>query len=263
MTQAEACKQSVPLRMDMPSPIGIVQRYSQLTKIPIIESYDIDTHMYSIILGCMSVSVVVTTTKQAAKAEACQKLIEQGGDILQIGTAARKSWKEIYESMPGVDYLKYSRATVLQGCRIHINDPSFFNMDMKVVSFDSEGRPLRLAQLCCSMTDVYMFDLPLYYNQVRRVLTNPRIKKIVCDRKSEEVSFGIEIHNYIDVQDGQDRKSLAKLIEAHTGVAVKKNRVIHMNGWKSNLTKDQIDYAAADALWTLLVANHQNATGVQ
>ena len=160
------------------------------------------------------------------------------------------------------DYLAYSRDTVLRDCRIRYNDPSFFDMDLKVVSFDSEGRPLRLAQFC-SGKDVYLFDLPTYYHEVRRVLEDPDVKKILCDARSEEASFGIAIHNYTDIQAGSpERKSLAKLVEAHTGVTVKKNRLIHMHGWKHERrwTKDQLDYAAADVLWTLAVyANHQNA----
>ena len=241
--------------------LGIVQRYSQLKKIPVNESYDNESHVYSVTVGDMHVSVIAET-KQLAKADAFRKLLELNADILRVGASAKQSWKERFAAMPGIDYLAYSRDTVLRDCRIRYNDPSFFDMDLKVVSFDSEGRPLRLAQFC-SGKDVYLFDLPTYYHEVRRVLEDPDVKKILCDARSEEASFGIVIHNYTDIQAGSpERKSLAKLVEAHTGVTVKKNRLIHMHGWKHErrLTKDQLDYAAADVLWTLAVyANHQNA----
>jgi hypothetical protein len=236
-------------------PRFIVQRYAQLKNAAIHESFDNDSRVYSITLdegegaSPLTVSVQTETTKQDAKLTACIKLLEICPRIKIVGTSVRKSIREIYESKPGTDYVEYSRQTVLKNCNIHFNNTAFFKMNHDVVSFDSEGRPLRLAQFCCNMTDVYLFDLPKYYDDVVQILTDPHIKKIVCDLRSEESSLGIVIQNYIDIQ-GTNQRSLTSLIEVVDQVQLKKNRMIHVIGWNHTLTKNQVDYAAADALWT-------------
>ena len=152
-------------------PRFIVQRYCQLQHVPMQESFNNDTRMFTITLGDTTVSVRTDSTKQAAKTAACEKMLEVIPAIRKIGLSPRTS-------TPGIDYVAYSRDTILRGARMHLNDLSFFDMDHKVVSFDSEGRPLRLAQFCCNKTDVYLFDLPQYYDDVIRVLTNPNIKRL-------------------------------------------------------------------------------------
>jgi 3'-5' exonuclease len=246
----------------MVDPRFIVQRYAQLKKLPIGEQFDNDTHVYTIQLGDYIESVETHTTKQAAKTEACRILIDKFPHIEVIGTAPRPSMDDLHAMQPGEDYIAYSRATVLQKCRIHYNDESFFEQQFDTVAFDSEGRPLRLAQFCCDDENVYIFDLPKYTQQVKGILTNPAIKKIVCDIRSEELSFGVEITNYLDIQDmkSEQKKSLVACIQQQCGVTLKKNKRIHIHGWdhnNSHLSRDCVDYAAADALWTYLCGNHE------
>lgn len=236
-------------------PRVIVQRYAQLKQIRIEEFFNIYSNVYSITLHesdePIKLTIETATTKQDAKVAACATLLESYPRIREIGTSERKSIREIYLSKPGIDYIEYSRQTVLQNIRIHWNDESFFENDhiYDIVSFDSEGRPLRLVQFCCNMTDVYLFELPRYQAEVIRLMENNHIKKIVCDIRSEESSLGITIHNYVDIQP-DSKKSLTSLIEDITHVKLKKNKTMHIIGWNGRLTKNQIDYAAADALWT-------------
>jgi len=158
-----------------------------------------------------------------------------------------------YNSKPGIDYLKYSRENILPKTKIHINNPDFFNQSHKILSFDSEGsNPPCLAQLSSDPENVYLFYLPQFKDQVANILQDPNITKIVCDIKAEEKSFNQKIINYVDIQ-GTNRKSLVNCIKDKFNVQLKKDARIHFKGWIQPFTQDQIDYAAADAIWTLLL----------
>lgn len=149
------------------------------------------------------------------------------------------------------DYINESRNTVIAGANIHINDTKIFEKKLDIVAFDTEGQyPPTTAQLCSDPKHVYIFDLSKHMDQVKGVLADRSVKKIVCDINAEQAQVG-PICNYYDIQEGQ-KKSLVKIIEDTFGLCMYKNKRIHFDGWRFPLSDDQIDYAAADALWTYL-----------
>lgn len=240
---------------------GIINRYSQITKLPITERYQKEfltpngsVSRYSIIIGDLQATgyAPTTTKKKDLRHIACQAFV----DTHDIKSQVPPSYKEIFEAKPGIDYLTYSRDTILKDVHVHINDTAFFEQKHAMLAFDSEGaNPPVLAQFCSDPTHVYLFWLPDYFEQVTSILKDPYITKIVCDGAAEEKFFKFPLLNTIDIQ-GPERKSLITCIKDKFNVELKKNKHIHMQGWHVPFTQDQIDYAAADAIWTLKINNY-------
>ncbi len=238
--------------------ISKVSSYAHQNKLKIHENYKIDYFTsngifqnYSIKIGSKEINIQKDQNiiKKDVRFYAYKEFYEKY-EYLFIKPKIPKVYNT---TKPGIDYLKYSRDSILTETTIHINNIEFFNMSFNLVSFDSEGsNPPCLVQFCFEPTNVYLFYLPQFKYQVSNILQNPNITKIVCDVKSEEKSFKTNIINYIDIQ-GKERKSLVTCIKDKYNIELKKNKRIHFKGWKQPFTQDQIDYAAADAIWTLLV----------
>jgi hypothetical protein len=240
---------------------NIVNRYSQVSKHPITEKYQKEyftpegvLSRYTIQIGYLQATgyAPITTNKKDMRHIACQVFV----DTYDIKSQVPPSYREIFEAKPGIDYLTYSRDSVLKETQIHINDFAFFEQKHAIVAFDSEGAdPPVLAQFCSDPAHVYLFYLPDYKEQVAAILQDPDTVKIVCDGAAEEKFFKFPLINTIDIQ-GPERKSLVTCIKDKFDVELKKNKHIHMRGWHVPFTEDQIDYAAADAIWTLKI--HSN-----
>lgn len=152
------------------------------------------------------------------------------------------------------NYLDTSRKVVMVGATIHYNNTEIFKTKPDVVAFDSEGQnPPTIVQLCACPTDVYILEYDKHSEMIKELLVDSSVKKIVCDLKAETMQLG-HICNAVDIQ-GHDKKSLVKIINEFFGIPMYKDKKIHYSGWKLPLSKNQIEYAAADALWTYLCYN--------
>lgn len=149
------------------------------------------------------------------------------------------------------EYIEASRNSVLCGANIHINDTRFFEKRLGVIALDTEGQdPPTIVQLCADERHVYIFDFDKHVEPLRELLGDPSVRKVVCDLRAEESQLG-PIANAADIQDSR-RLSLVKTVGEMFGVHMYKDKRIHFRGWRAPLSDDQIDYAAADALWTYL-----------
>jgi ribonuclease D len=132
-----------------------------------------------------------------------------------------------------------------------MNDTRFFEKKLDVIAFDTEGqKPPTIAQLCADPKHVYIFELDKHMEAVKKLLADGSVKKIVCDLAAEQAQMGL-IANAFDLQDSK-KKSLVTIIHEKFGISMYKNKRIHFKGWNLPLSDDQIDYAAADAIWTYL-----------
>ena len=244
------------------NPIGIVSAYAFKHKLKVHEHHRCEYftpqgvfQTFSISIGNDSINIQknVDLPKKEVRCQAYKEFYETYKPIFEKPktiSVPKLSLKEQYESKPGLDYLQYSRDTVLQDVTVHVNLPEFFSMYHTMLSFDSEGgKPPCLAQFCSDPTTVYLFYLPQFMKEVCDILQDSNIAKIVCDKSAEEKSFGVSICNYVDIQGG-NRKSLVTCIKEKFDVELKKDKRLHMNGWHQPFTKNQIDYAVADAIWT-------------
>jgi len=222
---------------------NLIHTYSQIFKLRIDESFK--DMIYTIKVGNFKIEYEadssITNIKEI-KLNAQQLFIDKYKDIME---------KDIHNFRAGVDYIKYSKEHILTDCKIHYNNDEFFetHKDCTLIAFDSEGnKPVSLAQICVDLNNVYLFDLPQYYDQIKEILINPNIKKIICDVYAEQRVFNIFIKNVYDIQ-GNDRKSLVTCIHEVFNIKLKKTKSVHITGWKTPLSQKHIDYAVADVLW--------------
>jgi hypothetical protein len=233
---------------------GIINRYSQIVNQPIIEKmdefHDNDyddynyTRYYKLSIGELSITNVkrfteynmsdTDLTKKELKKIAVKKFLIKYYDVI------KNTHKKI---ITGTDYLLYSRQTILNK-----SIRSYFNHKIltkpKIITIDSEGQPIKLAQIATNDTTVYLLT---DFEYVKTLLQDPDIKKIVCDVEAEERVFGCKIINYHDIQ-GEERKSLTRCINEKYNINLVKDKRIHFNNWDI-LSEDHIDYAIADVIW--------------
>lgn len=224
---------------------GVIQHYSKVFRIPIIESYK--NNIYSINIGQYKDEIQITSNDfRNIKQQAYKEFFNKHG--VSISNELIKYKNDAF------DYIKYSQDTILQNCTIHMNDETFFDFTKTytgILSFDSEGnRPITLAQFCFNSEHVYLFELPKYIENVREILQNDSIKKIVCDLYAEQKAFNIIIENVYDIQCNEN-KSLVTCIAHEFNINLRKNKGLHIRGWHHPLPPRHIDYAAADVLWQL------------
>ena len=232
--------------------ISIVSAYAHQNKLKIYEDYKSNGifQQFTIKIANDQIDFSSNLTKKIMRFNAYKSFYEKYKHLF-IKIKIRKFYN--YDSKPGMDYLQYSQDGILTKTKIHINNTEFFNQNHTLLSLDTEGtNPPCLVQLCEEQTNVYLFYLPQFINEIKNILNDPNVTKIVCDIKAEEKNFNQNITNYIDIQ-GTKRKSLVNCIKERFNVELKKDARIHFKGWKQPFTKDQIDYAAADAIWTLLL----------
>lgn len=239
--------------------ISIISAYAHQNKLNINENYrseyftsDGMFQLFTIKIGDYYVELLsnMNLSRKTIRTNAYKEFHEKHKQLF-VKPKVKKVYN--YHSKPGIDYLQYSRDNILPKTTIHINNSEFFNQKHTLLSFDSEGsNPPCLAQFCSNPEQVYLFYLPQFINEVTDILQDPNIQKIVCDIKAEEKSFNKKINNYVDIQ-GKERKSLVNCIKERFHVQLKKDARIHFKGWIQPFTQDQIDYASADAIWTLLL----------
>jgi hypothetical protein len=229
---------------------NIIHTYSQIFKLRVDESYK--DMIYKIKVGNLTIEYDNGSGGSGDSGSA--------EDIKEIRIKAQQAFvdknkdtidQDIHNFRAGVDYIKYSRDNILADCKIHYNNDDFFetHKDCELIAFDSEGnKPVSLAQICVDMNNVYLFDLPQYFEKIKDILINPNIKKIICDVYAEQRVFNIFIKNAYDIQ-GNDRKSLVTCIHEVFDIKLKKPKSVHITGWKTPLSQKHIDYAAADVLW--------------
>lgn len=224
----------------------IVNRFSQIARLPISEQFSqSEEHIIlTLSIGKYSVRVYQTlgTTKKRLRSLACdlfnQTFAQQIDDVFNYNAQA-------------LDYLQYSRNTILKHATIHMN--KIPDIKPSKIAFDSEGIPPVLAQICFDPNNVYLYTDLTYPTAL---LHDSKVEKIICDVQAEQRQFGT-IPNATDIQ-GPDRKSLVTCVSEHTKIQLKKDKRVHMMGWRHPFTQDQIDYAAADALWIWIVSNKNN-----
>jgi len=153
------------------------------------------------------------------------------------------------------DYIEYSRKSVLPDVQV------YFNVIPKnvpsVVAFDTEGtfankKGCALAQLATDDKTVYLFT---DFSLLTPILENPSIKKLVFASSAETEVFP-KIQNVTDLQ--TNNESFTSLLEKVFGILTIKNKMIHSKGWVSPFSQDQLDYAAADVIWTMHLYQHQH-----
>jgi hypothetical protein len=225
---------------------NLIHTYAQIFKLRVDESYK--DMIYKIKVGNLTIEYDNGSGGSGAEAikeiriKAQQAFVDKNKDTID---------QDIHNFRAGVDYIKYSRDNILVDCKIHYNNDDFFEIhkDCELIAFDSEGnKPVSLAQICVDLNNVYLFDLPQYYEKIKDILINPNIKKIICDVYAEQRVFNIFIKNVYDIQ-GNDRKSLVTCIHEVFDIKLKKTKSVHITGWKPPLSQKHIDYAAADVLW--------------
>ena len=202
----------------------------------------------TVTVGDMSVTVSAPpgTPKKDTRAAAMKAFVER------YGMPAPKSTDGSQE------YTEASRQHVLHGANIHFNDTSFFEKKHIMVALDTEGqRPPTIVQLCADEKHVYIFEFDKHAEPIREMLGDRSVKKIVCDLRAEESQLG-PITNVADIQDSR-RLSLVNTVAELFGVRMYKDKRVHFRGWRMPLSDDQIDYAAADALWTYLCYVKKNS----
>ncbi len=145
------------------------------------------------------------------------------------------------------DYTTFSVQTIFNGVDLYIDKvPSSWP---SVVSLDTEGYDADLIQVATNETTVYF-----YRNKelIQEMLNDKSIKKIVFAGGSEKYHFP-EIQNVYDLQN-KTRLPLVSLedtIKEVFGYRLVKDKSLHSReSWSTNpLSKEQTEYAAADALW--------------
>lgn len=228
---------------------NLINTYAQIFKLCVDESYK--DKIYKIKVGNLTIEYDNGTggTGDAGaenikdiRIKAQEAFVDKHKDTIET---------DIHNFRAGVDYIKYSRDTILKDCKIHYNNDEFFetHKNCELIAFDSEGnKPVSLAQICVDLNNVYLFDLPKYSEKIIEILINPNIKKIICDVYAEQRVFNIFIKNVYDIQ-VNDRKSLVTCIHEVFDIKLKKPKSVHITGWKTPLSNKHIDYAAADVLW--------------
>lgn len=224
----------------------IVNRFSQIARLPISEQFSQSDDQIILRLSIGEHSVRVSqplgTTKKRLRSLACdlfnKTYAQQIDDVFNYKAQA-------------LDYLQYSRNTILKHATLHMNEiPDTYPTK---IAFDSEGIPPVLAQICFDPHNVYLYT-DLTYPTL--LLYDSNVEKIICDVQAEQRQFGT-IPNATDIQ-GPERKSLVTCVNEHINIQLKKDKRVHMRGWHPPFTQDQIDYAAADALWIWIVSNKNN-----
>lgn len=181
--------------------------------------------------------------KGAIEEEACLNFIKTYNIIEAI--------KELSRLQTADDYIKYGKINVLKHIKIHYNDVSFFTKNYDVIAIDSEGHykdkyPV-IIQFAVSEKEVYIFNVEMHLQNVLAVLSS-NIPKIVFDLNAEKRAFKVDIQNTLDLQNG--RESFVKKIYDTFNVSLKKNKKVHIQGWKADkLSKDQLYYSAFDVIW--------------
>lgn len=226
----------------------IVNRFSQMSRFPIREVFlesngELSLDLY---VGEYHVKVFqkagAGTTKKSLKHLACALFVQTYiNPITQMFNYASQA----------ADYLEYSRTTVLKNANIHIN--KIPETKPTKIAFDSEGIPPMLIQICFDEKNVYLYTDLTY---PCTLLYDPTVEKLICDVQAEQRQFG-PIPNATDIQ-GPEKKSLVKHVNEYENVHLQKDKRVHIRGWHYPFTKDQIDYAAADALWIWIVSNKNN-----
>ena len=192
----------------------------------------------------VTMSAPLSMPKKKLRSTALKAFIERYGVPVPVSKVS-----------PGaLEYIGASRNSVLAGANIHMNDTRFFEKKLDIIAFDTEGqKPPTIAQLCADPKHVYIFELDKHMEAVKKLLADGSVKKIVCDLAAEQAQMG-PISNAFDLQDSK-KKSLVTIINEKFGISMYKNKRIHFRGWSLPLSDDQIDYAAADAIWTYLCYN--------
>jgi hypothetical protein len=151
------------------------------------------------------------------------------------------------------DYVKYGIKNILPYITIHFNDPKFFDITYYTLTTDSEGHYAnkypQIIQFATSPTDIYIFTVELFLDNILNILQNPNILKIVFDLNAEEKAFKTKYNNVLDLQTSS-KISFIKLIYDKLKVNLKKNKKIHIIGWDANhLSQNQLYYSAFDVAW--------------
>lgn len=225
-----------------------VNRFSQISRLPLSEKFTETQQQLTLYLSVGDLHVEVSrpigagTTKKLLKQLACDQFVQ---------TYAQQIEHALTYKNQAADYLKYSRQTILQNATIHLNEIP--NIKPTKIAFDSEGVPPTLIQICFDPNNVYLFTDLAY---PKSLLYDPTVQKIICDLSAEQRQFG-PIPNAIDIQ-GPDRKSLVTCVNEFAKVHLQKDKRVHIRGWRHPFTKDQIEYAAADALWIWIVSDKNN-----
>jgi hypothetical protein len=150
------------------------------------------------------------------------------------------------------DFVYYGKTYILPYIHIRLNDESFFEQKHTILTTDSEGhypnQYPQIIQFATSDTNVYIFNVDKYKQEILDILKDQNILKVVFDLNSEERVFKIKYNNVIDLQ--KNGISFVKLIYDKFNIKLKKNKRIHFNGWDANnLTEQQINYSAFDVIW--------------
>ena len=188
---------------------------------------------------------------------ACGNFVEKYAEEIEV---TKRKEKE------GIDYMDYSSHTVLSSVKkVYFNDTSVFDILKPThVALDTEGIPPILAQVCFDENTVALFELPRFTGFIKFLMEDPNIMKIVCDVRSEERNFAkyapIKLQNYIDIGSGPNgaQYSLVRLIKDNFDIQLKKDKGLHIRGWRAPLPQKHIDYAIADAVWTYKIWKTQN-----
>lgn len=234
----------------------IVLCYSQITKKKVVEQFEDDGSQRSFRLQVGDDEVVVTDVvpiqRKVLKHKACRIYVETFKAEIH---KAMDMHKLSQQSPPtGLDFVQYSKSTILRNVSLHLNDPAFFEQQHSVVAFDSEGQPPTIVQFATGTRHVYIFYVDQFKDQIRKVLSDTSVLKILCDKRAEERHFG-EIANVHDIQ-ANEKKSLVRLINETFNVELYKDKRIHFNQWRLPLTRQQVDYAAADVKWMFMLYDH-------
>ncbi len=228
---------------------SMINHYSQITNQIIKENcyYKDNNRYYELSVGNLKVEVIsdLVQSKKNLRQLACDEFIKLYSSHIEntkINHLKNKTENKI-------DYLEYSRKTILNNVNTYLNEKLPLEKP-KLISIDSEGQPIKLAQIAINENTVYLYTEIDY---VKTLLADPDIKKILCDISAEERSFGCNIVNYHDIQ-GLERKSLTRCIYEKYGIDLLKSKKIHFNNWDI-ISEKHIEYAISDAIWTWKIYN--------
>lgn len=211
----------------------ILSEYIQLTN----EHYSYEESTKTVTVGRRSASGMSVE-------DAHKNFINQYNIVIALNERKRQQTAQ--------DYVKYGKKNLLPFIKIKMNDPSFFEKKHSLLAVDSEGHKKNgypeIIQFAVSKTDVYIFEVLPFIEQIKSILTDENVLKTVFDLGAEERAFGIKYKNVVDLQ--KPREGFVKMIYDCFGVSLKKNKRVHIIGWDAKkLTYDQVCYSAFDVVW--------------